>query len=164
MPQRAPAGIFVELVPREPPLAPRAAVATGEVARALARRLLEEDDEALAALRGLAGPSLLAVLGEAEQLPWVDGVLYLGSDPEAPRLLLPTALRPSVAAGLYQSAVERHLQARAASAASGSSARPLAAAIAAPLAVLPEPRWVFSMAEAASIQRARLAAWLGAAR
>ena len=41
--------------------------------------------------------SPVVVLGATEALPWVDGVNYLGRDPDAPRLLLPTMLRPAVA-------------------------------------------------------------------
>ena len=32
---------------------------------------------------------LPTMLGAAEALPWVDGVIYLGRDPRAPSLLLP---------------------------------------------------------------------------
>jgi hypothetical protein len=131
--------------------------ATGAAARALARRLLEEPDERLAELRGLTGDSLLAVLGAAEVLPWVDGVVYLGADPDAPRLLLPTALAPALAAGLFEAAVLRHVERRFA------AERGLAGPPAPPIAVLDRPRWAFSLAAAAPIQRARLVAWLEAA-
>lgn len=154
----------VALVPREPPLPPCAAVATGAAAIALARRLLAESDQTLAALRGLAGDQLLAILGDERDLPWVDGVVYLGADPDAPRLLLPTALAPSVAAAFYETAVLRHLAAAAASSAAASSASTaqLALLTAPPIAVLPSPHAAFSVATAAALSRPRLVAWLEA--
>lgn len=146
-------------MPRRAPLPACAAVATGAAARALARRLLEEPEEQLASLRGLTGDSLLAVLGAAEALPWVDGVRYLGSDPDAPRLLLPTAQTPAIAPALFEAAVLAHVAQRFAADAGASNApAPLP-----PFAVLDHPRWVVSLARAASIQRARLVAWLEAA-
>lgn len=173
------AAIAVELVPREPPLAPLVAVALGARARALGLRLLDEPDERLTRLRGLAGPGLLAVLGEergggrvrlaelaasggdeddeddAVALPWVDGVVYLGRDAAAPRLLLPTALCPSVAVELFEPAMLRHLERGR-----GADKRaPLP-----PFAVVPagpgEPPLLFSLAEARPISRARLTRWL----
>jgi MoxR-vWA-beta-propeller ternary system protein len=89
---------------REPPLEPVAAAATGPAARALALRLLAMPDERLAALSGVAGAELLLVLGAGDDLPWVDGAQYLGRDPEAPGLLLPTALRPAVPLPLVERA------------------------------------------------------------
>lgn len=155
----------VALVPREPPLPASAAVATGAAATALAQRLLAESDQALAALRGLAGDRLLAVLGDERDLPWVDGVLYLGADPDAPRLLLPTALAPSVGVALYETAVLRHLTvaATASPAARGLSTAQFALLTAPPIAVLPPPHdAIFSVATAAPISRPRLVAWLEA--
>jgi hypothetical protein len=128
----------VSWAPRDEPLAPRAVAAAGPAARTLARRLLAEPDEALGALRGVAGEDVLVLLGEAEALPWADGVLYLGRDPRAPGLLLPTALAPDVPPDL----LERALTAR----------HP------APLAVLP-PR-IVPVGAARPVARARLAAWL----
>jgi MoxR-vWA-beta-propeller ternary system domain bpX5 len=154
-PSAQPAALPIALIPRPSPLPAIAAVATGDAARALARRLLAEPDETLAALRGLAGEDLLAVLGEPDALPWIDGVIYLGCDPDAPRLLLPTALRPDVAAQLYEAAVLARLHSTA-----GAGAGAARIDVTPPIAVLPSPRWIFSVAAAAPIQRARLAAWL----
>ena len=95
----------VRWVPREPPLAPAAVVGLGDAARALARRLLRLDDARLGALQGVAGPSLVAVVGTADALPWVDGAVYLGRDPAASTLYLPTALRPDVHAALFERAL-----------------------------------------------------------
>lgn len=97
----------VRWAPRDPPLAPAAVVGLGDAARALARRLLRLDDARLGALQGVAGPSLIAVVGAAEALPWVDGAVYLGRDPDAPTLYLPTALRPDVHVALFERALAR---------------------------------------------------------
>lgn len=155
MPDQSPAGIAAWLVPRPVPLPAAAAVAAGVTSRALARRLLEEPDERLAGLRGVTGDSLLAVLGAADALPWVDGVSYLGCDPDAPRLLLPTTLGPGIAAALFEAAVLRHVESRFHDETGGRRAAPLP-----PFAVLDRPRWVFSLAGAAPVTRARLVAWL----
>ncbi|NUR63570.1 MAG: hypothetical protein HOV87_33655 [Catenulispora sp.] len=64
---------------REPPLPAVAVLGVGAVATALAaathRRLAEG-----AALRTVADPEYLVVLGDEAALPWVDGARYLGWD------------------------------------------------------------------------------------
>ncbi|NUP45806.1 MAG: hypothetical protein HOW97_00610 [Catenulispora sp.] len=64
---------------REPPLPAVAVLGVGAVATALAaathRRLADG-----AALRTVADPEYLVVLGEQDALPWVDGARYLGWD------------------------------------------------------------------------------------
>ncbi len=87
---------------------PCAAWAEGEVCGRLARRLLA-DDGTLDKVQGLVAPDLLVVLGEAADLPWVDGVAYLGRDDAAPSLLLPTHLAPTVPATLLESALGEKL-------------------------------------------------------
>jgi hypothetical protein len=135
----------IPFVPRPDVLDPVAVVGLGPVARALARRLLRRGEEGLGALRGAAGDDVLVVLGAAEALPWVDGVNYLGRDPGAPRLLLPTMVRPAVAADAFERAIARH-----------------AAVLPSPWAVLPDARRVFSIAHADPIDRALLGRWLEA--
>src|SRR5262245_37711227 len=88
---------------RDEPLAARAAV--GGAAGRRGRRLAELDDARRAGLTAVAGPGALVVLGESERLPWVDGVIYLGRDPAAPELLVPTALAPTVPAALLAHAL-----------------------------------------------------------
>ncbi len=86
--------------PRSDPLRPVAVVATGDAATRLADRLTKESDERLGRLRGIAGADVLLLIGDAGDLPWVDGVGYLGRDPAAPNLLLPTNRRPSCGGAL----------------------------------------------------------------
>lgn len=136
--------VSIAFRPRAVPLAPAAAAARGGAARALAERLLDRDDEALAKLAGVWAPGLILVMGEADLLPWVDGVVYLGRDPGAPALLLPTALSPDVPAPL----LERAVRARA--------------DLAAPIAVLADPPALVSAGGARAIERTRLLAFLRA--
>jgi hypothetical protein len=132
----------IPFVTRRDVLDPIAVVGLGRVAGALARRLMQLDDEPLHALRSAAGDDVLVVLGATEALPWVDGVHYLGRDPDAPRLLLPTMVRPAVAADAFERAIARH-----------------AAALPSPWAVLHDARRVFSIAHAGPIDRDLLGRW-----
>jgi len=136
----------LRLRPRAEPLAPCAAAAEGAAAAALVRALLRRDDAALAGLSGVAAPGLLVVTGPAEALPWADGVRYLGRDPAAPALLLPTALEPEAPAALVE---------RALLAAAGPADR-----VAAPFAVLDGPLRLVPLGEARPLDRSALLAWL----
>lgn len=129
--------------PLPQPLRPSLALAEGAAAARLARRLLALTDEALARLSGVAAPGLLAVLGAEEDLPWVDGIRYLGRHPDAPALLLPTAVTFEAPLAL----LERALVSRA----------PREAA---PLAVLLDPLRLVPLGAARPVDRERLAAWL----
>src|SRR5690349_16891045 len=92
--------------PRMYPLEPAAVVAQGEADRRLAARLLSLNDEGLSRLQGVSGTGLLLILGAADELPWVDGAIYLGRDPAAPALLLPTNLEPNLPVSLLQRAFQ----------------------------------------------------------
>jgi hypothetical protein len=129
--------------PRKDVLDPVAAVGVGSVAQALAARLLEMAEDRLKLLRGVAGRDMLIVLGEGDALPWVDGIVYLGRDPSAPSLLVPTALRPDVAMDVFERAIARR-----------------ASSLASPWAVLHEPKRVVSVADARRVERAHLEAWI----
>lgn len=93
---------------RAQPLAPVAVAALGPVAVALLRRLRRVPAEELGAFEGAAAAGALVVLGGGA-LPWVDGVVYLGRDPGAPSLLLPTAQGPTVPLGLLEQAIRRRV-------------------------------------------------------
>ena len=126
-----------------PPLEPVAVAATGAAARSLARRLLAREHTALAHLQGVCGDGVLVLLGEAQHLPWSDGAVYLGRDPEAPLLLLPTVLVPDVPL----SWLERKLCAEF------PEVEP-------PLALLPAVGLVLSVRAARRVEAAALRAWL----
>jgi hypothetical protein len=128
---------------RPEPLAPIAVAARGAAAIALAARLGARGDEALARLRGVAGEEILVLIGDRDDLPWADGALYLGRDPAAPSLLLPTALAPDAPLPL----IERAVIARA------GRASP-------PFAVLVDPPAIAATGSARPVLRASLAAWI----
>lgn len=107
----------------------------------LARRLLRDPDS-LSQYRGVGAPGLLVVLGEEDQLPWVDGVVYLGRDSQSPSLLFPTNLEPSVPAALLErslAAVHNHTGA---------------------VALLLDPPSIIPLSEARTIARTSLIKWL----
>lgn len=131
--------------PRRVPLEPVGMAARGEATRALVRRLLTRSDEDLGRLSGVSGPGMLLLLGAAADLPWVEGAAYLGRDPHAPSLLLPTNRHPEISLPL----VERALLARAAR----QGAEP-------PIAVLLDPPLLASALEARPLVRARLQSWV----
>ena len=134
--------------PRARPLPPVGAAARGRAARLLAERLLARSDEDLARLEGVAGEDLLVVLGPAAELPWADGAVYVGKDPEAPSLLLPTTREPSVPLPLLEQAlVARALR---------------VPGVAPPLVVFPDPPLVASTLSARPVSRVMLMIWLGA--
>jgi hypothetical protein len=108
----------------------------------LGARLLVEPPEALSRLTGVAGERLLVVSGDADALPWVDGVTYLGRTPEAPALLLPTAFAPSWPVALLERALLRQ--------ANGATS----------LAVLIDPPLLVPLAEARRLDRAAIERWL----
>jgi len=137
------AGVGVSWLPRSEPLAPCACIARGTAARALADTLLAWEPARLDRIKACAGDGVLVVLGEGPDLPWLDGITYLGRDDAAPHLLMPTSRRPDVPVDLF--------------------ARALAARVrGTPGAVLPDPAggilWV-PVAAAGPIERASLEAW-----
>ena len=109
MPERRDEAAWVAVAWREraTPLAAAAVLGLGPVAVMLGARLERASDEELARFEGASGREALLVLGPADRLPWVDGVMYLGRDAQAPSLLLPTALEPSVHPTLLEAAVAR---------------------------------------------------------
>jgi hypothetical protein len=137
--------VNITFVPRAGSLDPVAVIAAGPVARALAHRLLRFADADLAVLRGVAGDGLIVLVGDAASLPWVDGVVYLGRDADAPRLLLPTTLRPTVASDVFERAIARH-----------------AGQLGSPWAIVAVPPRVIPIADALPVERAHVLHWLGA--
>lgn len=86
--------ITVSWSPREVPLAIDGAVAVGDVARRWARRLLADPPQ------GVVTDDALVVLGP--EVPWVDGLVYIGREPGVPGLWMDTRLSPSVPADLLR--------------------------------------------------------------
>lgn len=138
------AGVTLEWTLRTEPLAPAAVVALGDAAQRLARRLLALDDARLARLHGVSGDEVLLLLGEEAALPWVPGVLYLGREPEAASLLLPTTHTVTVPAALLERALLKRFP-----------------QLGVPLAVLPGSRQVLSAFLARPLSRELLQARFG---
>lgn len=127
--------IAVELRVREPPLVPSAALALHDATSALLARLMELDEARLSRLLIVRGVDFLLIQGSAADLPWAEGLIYLGKDEAAPQLLLPTSHAPNVPSTLFERALARHCK-------SGSPA------LLGPWAVSLEPPLVISLAEA----------------
>jgi hypothetical protein len=79
---------------RRDPGQPQAAVAWGEVAARLHARLLRMSEGQTAQLQATANRDVLIVTGNADDLPWVEGVDYACAVPAAPGLWLPTSWEP----------------------------------------------------------------------
>jgi hypothetical protein len=87
-----------------------AVAGVGPVARALCQSLLGRPLGGLSGVVGEAGGRrVVVILGEEARLPWVDGVVYLGRDPEAPGVLLPTRQRPALPVDLFARGVRLRL-------------------------------------------------------
>jgi hypothetical protein len=129
--------------PRFTPLVPVGAVAQESAATKLAHRLLQAPED-LPRLKGVSAPGLLVILGEEELLPWVNEVVYLGRDSEAPSLLIPTNLEPSVPLSLLERAITTYH------------------AGIAPCAVLPNPPSIIPLVEARPLAKSSLVKWLEA--
>ncbi|SDW66781.1 hypothetical protein SAMN05518669_10257 [Variovorax sp. YR634] len=93
--------------PRAEPLPAQAAVAWGAAARGLHERLLQLPQEQQVGLSAMAARDLLVVTGEADALPWVDGIAYAGPTPEAPGLWLPTVEAPDLPLDLIARSLQR---------------------------------------------------------
>ena len=81
-------------------LEPLAVIAFGDAARRLRDKLLSFDDEKLSAWQGVYALDLLFIAGA--DLPWTDGVIYLGKDARATSIFVPTNLRPNVPFDLFE--------------------------------------------------------------
>lgn len=127
--------------PRFAPLVAVGVAARGEPAISLAHRLLREPDS-LSHYKAVAAPDLLVVLGPATRLPWVDGVVYLGHDPQTPALLFPTNLEPSVPSALLERSLALVHNQRG------------------PCALLLHPPSIVPLAEARTVAQASLIKWL----
>jgi hypothetical protein len=90
-------------LPRRRPLPAEAAIACGRLSAALGRRLLE--DARASRFRAAAAGGCLLIAGS--DLPWMDGIVYLGVDRGAPSLWLPTQLQPDFPLDLLEAAIRR---------------------------------------------------------
>jgi hypothetical protein len=125
---------------RPRPLTPIALYAEGAVARRVLERLAHERRERLGALQCVATRRCVVLLGPEPELPWADGVIYLGRDARAPLLLVPTYYEPDVPYDVLE--------------------RRVVAAGHTPIAVLPHARQLIPLGNARAVERDALLAWL----
>lgn len=129
--------------PREPPLGIAAVAGWGDCATELASRAAARQfrDGAVAVV---ASEDALVLIGSGEDLPWADGAVYLGRDPAAAGMLLPTILVPSVPVDLLERAVRKRF------------------AVTGPIAVIPRGPTVevLPLGEARGVGVADLARWV----
>lgn len=95
---------MIGLVPRDVPLVIAGVHASGAAAIALARLLAKRSD---AARRWSAVSSGDAIVVLGDELPWVDGVTWLGREPDAPELLVPTLSSVTPHAALVLAAIRK---------------------------------------------------------
>ncbi len=90
-------------LPADAPLTPCAVAAHGDAAVRLLDRVLTR--ASLEPLTGVIAGQWVVLLGPADALPWAEGVVYLGRHPDAPAVLFPTAIRPSLPIDLVARAI-----------------------------------------------------------
>ncbi|HYQ04722.1 MAG TPA: hypothetical protein VER96_38875 [Polyangiaceae bacterium] len=138
--------ISIDARMREAALVPSAALALREVTQSLVARLLELDEQRLSRLRAVRGADFLLLQGSSSDLPWCDGLIYLGKDEAAPQLLLPTTVTPNVPTALFERALVRHCQS-------------IPAPLLGPWAVSFEPPLLISLAESRPLSPERVRRW-----
>lgn len=92
-------GLLWGWVERSDPLSPCGLAVEGPGLAQLEARLEAYDATHLSRLKGVWGDGFAVILGANVDLPWLDrslGVTWLGVDPRARALRLPTAVRPCV--------------------------------------------------------------------
>jgi len=102
-------GLTVRWQRREPPLSPAALAVRNEHLGSLHTSLQRREPEVLQLLEIVRFEDGVVVFGPAAQLPWVDPGLYLGRDPQASGLLVPTQEQANVPMDLFERALRRRL-------------------------------------------------------
>jgi hypothetical protein len=131
------ATVAVAFRERAQPLAAAGLYAEGAARARLLEQLAAAPGERLAALRGVDAGDCVVLLGPESELPWVDGVVYLGRDPRAPLLLVPTCYEPDVPLELLEQRVAAAVQP-------------------APIALVPHARRVIAVGHACVLEREAL--------
>ncbi len=93
-------------------LEPLALIAFDDAAVRLKKKLLSLDDEKLSLMQGVFGENLLFISGKTENLPWIDGGIYLGKDARATSIFLPTNSRPNIPIDLFEKSLLRRFAAQ----------------------------------------------------
>lgn len=120
--------------PADRSIRPAAAIGWDDIAEALLEYLLVLDERFYSQLQVTLSDRALIVFGQAEILPWIDGIHYASPCDKFPTLWLPTHSKPSVSIELVSRALGYHY---------GS----------APLLLWPEPAAVIPLDRRFSINR-----------
>ena len=123
------------------PLKPEIVVAKGIVACQLLKKCQDFSEQQLARYEGLSCADLVLLKAEEEHLPWIKGVIYLGRDPHAPSLYIPTHLSVNVPLSILERALLKK---------TGIG----------PMAVLPASSQLLPLTNLLSLDRQAIAAWL----
>lgn len=126
---------------RKSPLPAKLAAAIGATSIKLGRRLLAYENNRLEQFKAVASHNLLIIASENSQLPWVDAIIYLGCDPAATQLYMPTLLKPNLAVALLQ---KRCLQLYQQS----------------PLAILPATNQIVALQSLQTIDKSSIRHWI----
>jgi len=124
---------------REIPLSPVALFVSLPQLPLLAQKLNSRFSDEILPFRAVYSANGFILLGEQEQLPWVPEIRYLGLDNEAPHLLLPTNLSPSLPLALIDRAIFTQVPDS-------------------PAAIIPGKRLLFPLAQARSLDSKKLIA------
>lgn len=93
---------------RQEALAPAGLVAEGAAMAALVRKLHLTGEEALTRFTLVATRDMVILLGQAPDLPWVDGARYCAPDPQVQTLWLPTTMQPVLPPDLLRRSASAH--------------------------------------------------------
>ncbi len=97
----------IKWIPRQTPLTAMAVVTKQPVAAQLVSKLLLRIDKELSELKGCYAGDYVVIIGDESMLPWINGAVYFGKDPDAPSLLMPTHSKPTVHTGLVEKAFSK---------------------------------------------------------
>lgn len=91
--------------PRDNPLAPLGVAAcSAALSTEMIIKLLKKEDSELAKLQCVAGSGVIFILADENDLPWLDGVVYLGQERNS-TIYIPTNLNVSVPLPLLERAL-----------------------------------------------------------
>ncbi len=91
--------------PRTVPLIASAVFIPAHKSKRALQRLMQLDAEHLARLEGVICDLGMVILGDENELPWVDGCVYLAMDKHAPHLYISTLFEPSLPLALLDKAL-----------------------------------------------------------
>jgi len=128
---------------RRDPLPAVAVAGSGVTQCIIMERLRRRPASELADLKIVVAADHFVIFGESHRLPWASGGLYLGTDPRAPGLLLPTSLEPTLPIHLFEDVLRARYTTHGAQ-----------------LAVFPKPLSLVAITNAKPVSDESVLAWL----